>query len=161
MIGMSIKRISVLNLCHVLKPFVKSTPGKHRAMTEHSTKIYLWPSSVLNTFVKGTPGLELLGSQSTDRKIQHKYYFMSLCLQFCETVWPRQVTTSYDSLFFSCYTSWYTHNTVVVSMPISMMMRTSTWRRFSVRPSTTDDYSNDNSYEDDGSASCPYCYNPG
>ena len=25
-IGMSIKRISVLNLCHVLKPFVKSTP---------------------------------------------------------------------------------------------------------------------------------------
>ena len=23
---MSIKRISVLNLCHVLKPFVKSTP---------------------------------------------------------------------------------------------------------------------------------------
>ena len=26
MIGMSIKRISVLNLCHVLKPFVKSTP---------------------------------------------------------------------------------------------------------------------------------------
>ena len=27
MIGMSIKRISVLNLCHVLKPFVKSTPG--------------------------------------------------------------------------------------------------------------------------------------
>ena len=29
MIGMSIKRISVLNLCHVLKPFVKSTPGRH------------------------------------------------------------------------------------------------------------------------------------
>ena len=27
MIGMSIKRISVLNLCHVLKPVVKSTPG--------------------------------------------------------------------------------------------------------------------------------------
>ena len=27
MIGMSIKRISVLNLCHVSKPFVKSTPG--------------------------------------------------------------------------------------------------------------------------------------
>ena len=27
MIGMNIKRISVLNLCHVLKPFVKSTPG--------------------------------------------------------------------------------------------------------------------------------------
>ena len=27
MIGLSIKRISVLNLCHVLKPFVKSTPG--------------------------------------------------------------------------------------------------------------------------------------
>ena len=27
MIGMSIKRISVLNLRHVLKPFVKSTPG--------------------------------------------------------------------------------------------------------------------------------------
>ena len=27
MIGMSIKRISVLNLCHVLKPFVKPTPG--------------------------------------------------------------------------------------------------------------------------------------
>ena len=27
MIGKSIKRISVLNLCHVLKPFVKSTPG--------------------------------------------------------------------------------------------------------------------------------------
>ena len=26
MIGMTIKRISVLNLCHVLKPFVKSTP---------------------------------------------------------------------------------------------------------------------------------------
>ena len=26
MIGMSIKRISVLNLCLVLKPFVKSTP---------------------------------------------------------------------------------------------------------------------------------------
>ena len=26
MIGMSIKHISVLNLCHVLKPFVKSTP---------------------------------------------------------------------------------------------------------------------------------------
>ena len=25
-------------------------------MTEHSTKIYLWPSSVLNTFVKHTPG---------------------------------------------------------------------------------------------------------
>ena len=29
--------------------------GKHRAVTEHSTKIYLWPSSVLNTFVKHTP----------------------------------------------------------------------------------------------------------
>ena len=29
--------------------------GKHRAMAEHSTKIYLWPSSVLNTFVKRTP----------------------------------------------------------------------------------------------------------
>ena len=28
MIGMSIKRISVLNLCHVLKPFVKSTPAQ-------------------------------------------------------------------------------------------------------------------------------------
>ena len=27
MIGMSIKRMSVLNLCHALKPFVKSTPG--------------------------------------------------------------------------------------------------------------------------------------
>ena len=27
MIGMGIQRISVLNLCHVLKPFVKSTPG--------------------------------------------------------------------------------------------------------------------------------------
>ena len=26
MIGISIKRISVLHLCHVLKPFVKSTP---------------------------------------------------------------------------------------------------------------------------------------
>ena len=26
-------------------------------MTEHSTKIYLWPSSVLNTFVKRTPGV--------------------------------------------------------------------------------------------------------
>ena len=26
---MSIKRISVLNLCHVLKPFVKSTPAPH------------------------------------------------------------------------------------------------------------------------------------
>ena len=26
-------------------------------MTEYSTKIYLWPSSVLNTFVKRTPGL--------------------------------------------------------------------------------------------------------
>ena len=25
-------------------------------MTEHSTKIYLLPSSVLNTFVKRTPG---------------------------------------------------------------------------------------------------------
>ena len=32
--------------------------GKHRAMTERSTKIYLWPSSVLNTFVKRTPGLQ-------------------------------------------------------------------------------------------------------
>ena len=30
MIGMSIKRISVLNLCHVLKPFVKSTPGHYK-----------------------------------------------------------------------------------------------------------------------------------
>ena len=29
MIDMSIKRISVLNLCHVLKPFVKSTPDPH------------------------------------------------------------------------------------------------------------------------------------
>ena len=29
MLGMSIKRISVLNLCHVLKPFVKSTPDKY------------------------------------------------------------------------------------------------------------------------------------
>ena len=29
MIGMSIKRISVLNLCHVLKPFVKSTPEQY------------------------------------------------------------------------------------------------------------------------------------
>ena len=28
MIGMRIKRISVLNLCYVLKPFVKSTPGQ-------------------------------------------------------------------------------------------------------------------------------------
>ena len=28
---MSIKRISVLNLCHVLKPSVKSTPGKIRS----------------------------------------------------------------------------------------------------------------------------------
>ena len=26
-------------------------------MTEHSTSIYLWPSSVLNTFVKRTPGV--------------------------------------------------------------------------------------------------------
>ena len=26
-------------------------------MTEHSTKIYLWPISVLNTFVKRTPGI--------------------------------------------------------------------------------------------------------
>ena len=32
MIGMSIKRISVLNLCHVLKPFVKSTPDPHLLM---------------------------------------------------------------------------------------------------------------------------------
>ena len=29
MIGMRIKRISVLNLYHVLKPFVKSTPEDH------------------------------------------------------------------------------------------------------------------------------------
>ena len=28
MIDMSIKRISVLNVCHVLKSFVKSTPGQ-------------------------------------------------------------------------------------------------------------------------------------
>ena len=34
--------------------------GKHRAMTEHSTKIYLWPSSVLNTFVKRTPAHEIM-----------------------------------------------------------------------------------------------------
>ena len=33
--------------------------GKHRAMTEHSTKIYLWPSSVLYTFVKHTPDADL------------------------------------------------------------------------------------------------------
>ena len=32
MIGMSIKRISVLNLCHVLKPFVKSTPDAYIAL---------------------------------------------------------------------------------------------------------------------------------
>ena len=33
MLGMSIKRISVLNLCHVLKPFVKSTPGHENIST--------------------------------------------------------------------------------------------------------------------------------
>ena len=33
MIGMSIKRISVLNLCHVLKPFVQSTPGLFKTAT--------------------------------------------------------------------------------------------------------------------------------
>ena len=31
-------------------------------MTEHSTKIYLWPSSVLNTFVKRTPDLKAASS---------------------------------------------------------------------------------------------------
>ena len=30
-------------------------------MTEQSTKIYLWPSSVLNTFVKGTPDVQFHG----------------------------------------------------------------------------------------------------
>ena len=31
---MSIKRISVLNLCHILKPFMKSTPGSYRYQCE-------------------------------------------------------------------------------------------------------------------------------
>ena len=42
MIGMSIKRISVLNLCHVLKSFVKSTPGSYVRKSVHA--IRLWPS---------------------------------------------------------------------------------------------------------------------
>ena len=37
MIGMSIKRISVPNLCHVLKAFVKSTPG-FRILKLHETE---------------------------------------------------------------------------------------------------------------------------
>ena len=37
MIGMSIKRILVLNLCHVLKPFVKSTPGLLQHFLHHKS----------------------------------------------------------------------------------------------------------------------------
>ena len=36
MIGMSIKRISVLNFCHVLKPFVKSTPGLWQKLLQYN-----------------------------------------------------------------------------------------------------------------------------
>ena len=51
MIGMSIKRILVLNLCHVLKPFVKSTPG--HCHFYFARRIYLWPS-FSNTCACGT-----------------------------------------------------------------------------------------------------------
>ena len=37
---MSIKRISVLNLCQVLKPFVKSTPDRCLSFYSVSSKIY-------------------------------------------------------------------------------------------------------------------------
>ena len=42
MIGMSIKRISVLNLCHVLKPFVKSTPGHYVSEMDRYTDFLLY-----------------------------------------------------------------------------------------------------------------------
>ena len=35
-------------------------------MTEHSTKIYLWPSSVLNTFVKRTSELQVNKANSSE-----------------------------------------------------------------------------------------------
>ena len=47
MIGMSIKRISVLNLCHVLKPFVKSTPEQLNI-----TKLFEYVMFMNQVFVK-------------------------------------------------------------------------------------------------------------
>ena len=48
MIGMSIKLISALNLCHVLKPFVKSTPGELSEMRAIAALIYLFIYYKLN-----------------------------------------------------------------------------------------------------------------
>ena len=61
--------IIVLFIAHEFITGSFDTTGKHRAMTEHSTKIYLWPSSVLNTFVKRTPGRYFL---SLSPKIEKK-----------------------------------------------------------------------------------------
>ena len=49
MIGMSIKRISVLNLCHVLKPFVKSTPALVRVLLSNNSLFvgHLWADKSL------------------------------------------------------------------------------------------------------------------
>ena len=50
MIGMSIKRISVLNLCHVLKPFVKSTPDVYKVLDVTLPIYNNWIGDIQNVF---------------------------------------------------------------------------------------------------------------
>ena len=71
MTGMSIKCISVLNLCHALKPFVKSTPGLclsagPRAVIAEKPLSLLFSVCVLCVYrgggVGGCEGLQMTGA---------------------------------------------------------------------------------------------------
>ena len=67
MIGMSIKRISVLNLCHVLKPFVKSTPDLELPDYALLNEIYITDDDVREAIIllnsNKAPGPDLLSSR--------------------------------------------------------------------------------------------------
>ena len=74
MIGMSIKRISVLNLYHVLKPFVKSTPGYLHALYMYTLVIEphvffglkISPFTIRFWFKKNKPQLKNKGATFYD-----------------------------------------------------------------------------------------------
>ena len=82
--------------------------GKHRAMTEHSTKIYLWPSSVLNTFVKHTPHLAQdiakwhFSSVEALLRSEFRNVIMALSLELSGILWWNFAYT----LILTRYTPW-------------------------------------------------------
>ena len=85
MIGMSIKRISVLNLCHVLKPFVKSTPGLYFKVISppYQASIPTAATLTIHSAAEQSEGPMVIVTSTKDSRIVFVFLKMTLIFLCC------------------------------------------------------------------------------